>query len=161
MRESPDEVRARLTREAQDRFAQRMQNATSVSAGDAAMHDLNYAIRRIKALTEAQLMQKAADAEKAREAAVEHRMHQALKAAWKYVNAPFTSNSARNEVQKFAEADVVTGQRIPMLFALQTAWTFVHGAEDKVLMAEIGQLLGHGAAWRALGVDAGSPAQPT
>lgn len=158
MLESPDEVRARLTREAQDRFAQRMQNVTSVSASDAAMHDLNYAIRRIKALTDAQLMQKAADAEKAREAAVEQRMHQALKAAWKYVNAPFTSNSARNQVRQFAEAEVVAGQRINMLFALQTAWTFVHGADDKALMAEIGQLLGHGAVWRELGMHTGSNA---
>ncbi len=72
---------------------------------------------------------------------LEQRMHRALKAAWPYVNRPFTSNSARTEVGTLAQATDIAGKRIPMLFALQTAWTFVHGSSDAALKAEVSELL--------------------
>lgn len=78
------------------------------------------------------------------EAAMEQRMHCALKAAWVHVNKPFTSNSAKTKVRQFAEVDSVAGHRVAMLFALQTAWTFVHASGDLELRAEISDLLGHG-----------------
>lgn len=72
---------------------------------------------------------------------LEQRMHRALKSVWLYVDRPFTSNSARNEVGALAKADDVAGKRIPMLFALQTAWTFVHGSGNQALMDEVSYLL--------------------
>ena len=72
------------------------------------------------------------------------RMHAALKAAWKYVNIPMVSDSARSEVGRFVQSPPTVDQRIPMLFALQTAWTFVHGSGDAELLAEFRFLLGHG-----------------
>jgi hypothetical protein len=75
---------------------------------------------------------------------VEERMHQALKDAWQYVNRPFVSEYAKKEVGHFAEAEAVVGQRIDMLFALQRAWTFVHGSGEQKLKDEVGFLLGHG-----------------
>jgi hypothetical protein len=82
----------------------------------------------------------------AQEKEIELRMHKALQDAWKYVNVIGASNNAKNKVSKFANADVsaIAGQRIPMLFALQDAWTFVHGAKDTALMEEMRDLLGHG-----------------
>lgn len=77
------------------------------------------------------------------ESAIEEQLHSALKAAWPYVNRPFTSNSAKAEVRQFAEATSVEGQRGPMLFALQTAWTFVHGSDNHELLAKMRNLLGH------------------
>ncbi len=89
----------------------------------------------------------------------ELRLHEALKAAWKYVDRPFTSNSAREEVGEFAQADFMPGKRLPMLFAMQTAWTFVHGAGDKALMAEMRNFLGHGQASR-LGASLAPASEP-
>jgi len=155
MLETSAQVYQRLTREAGDRLARRMQNATSVGASDAILRDHKYTLGRIDRMTEEQLLERAIDpaaVAAAAEAEVEQRMHKALKAAWKYVNAPFTSNSARNHVSKYAEADNVSGKRIEMLFALQTAWTFVHGSGDETLLEEMRQLLGHGAGWRELGM---------
>lgn len=84
------------------------------------------------------------------EAALEQRMHKALKAAWPYVNSLFTSNSAKNELRPLVEAESVAGLRVKMLFALQTAWPFVHGSGNKEPQAELGVLLGHGACWERL-----------
>lgn len=81
---------------------------------------------------------------------IERRLYEALKAAWKYVDRPFTTNSARAEVGQFALADFQPGKGLAMLFALQTAWGFVHNAKDTTLMAEMGALLRHGEAGYAL-----------
>jgi hypothetical protein len=154
MLETSAEVNQRLTREAGDRLARRMQNATSVGASDAILRDHKYTLDRIDRMTDEQLLERAIDpvaVAAAAEAEVEQRMHRALKAAWKYVNAPFTSNSARTQVGKYVEADNVSGKRIEMLFALQTAWTFVHGSGDEDLLNEMRQLLGHGDIWKELG----------
>lgn len=78
---------------------------------------------------------------KSRNVEIEERLHRALKAAWPYVNRPFTSQSAKNEVGRFVEAEDITGQRVPMLFALQTAWTFVHGSDNPSLLEEMRVLL--------------------
>ena len=75
---------------------------------------------------------------------LERRLHAALQAAWPHVNKPFTSNSAKNEVGRFATASFVEGQYLPMVFALQTAWAFVHDSGDDKLLAECRELLGHG-----------------
>lgn len=155
MLETSAQVHQRLTREAGDRMARRMQNATSVGASDAILRDHKYTLGRIDRMTEEQLLERAIDpvaVAAAAEAELEARMHKALKAAWKYVNAPFTSNSARNQVGKYAEAENVSGMRIEMLFALQTAWTFVHGSGDEALLEEMRQLLGHGAFWKEIGM---------
>ena len=82
----------------------------------------------------------------AQEREIELRMHKALQAAWKHVNITFASQCAKDEVGRYANApaDAIIGKRIPMLFALQEAWGFVHGAKDKTLMGEIGELLDHG-----------------
>jgi hypothetical protein len=79
------------------------------------------------------------------ESELEKRMHQALKEAWIYVNIPYISRTARNEVGHFVDAESVAGRRVDMLFALQTAWTFVHGSGNHTLMAEIRSLLNHDA----------------
>lgn len=63
-----------------------------------------------------------------------------------YVDRPFTTNAARAEVRRFALADFQPGKGLAMLFALQTAWGFVHTAKDTTLMAEMGALLRHGEA---------------
>lgn len=153
MLESSEQVHRRLTSEAGDRMARCMQAATSVGASVAILRDYKYTLDRISRMTEEQLLERAIDpvaAAAAAEAEVEQRMHRALKAAWKYVNAPFTTNSARTEVGKYAEATDVSGKSIEMLFALQTAWSFVHGARDEDLMKEIGHLLSHGSFWKEL-----------
>lgn len=74
---------------------------------------------------------------------LERRMHQALKDSWKYIDRSMVSNTARNEVGPLVNAESIAGRRVEMLFALQTAWTFVHGSGDKVLIAELGDLLRH------------------
>lgn len=63
MLETPDEVRLRLTREAEDRLATRLQNATSVSASDGALHNHRFAIKRIDALTDEELSARAVEVE--------------------------------------------------------------------------------------------------
>jgi hypothetical protein len=157
MLESPEQVHRRLTSDAGDRMARRLQHATSVGASDAILRDHKYTLDRIDRMTEEQLLQRAIDpvaVAAAADADLAQRMPRALKAAWKYVNAPFTSHSARNQVGKYAEAENVSGMRIEMLFALQTAWTFVHGSGDEELLEEMRQLLGHGAVWKELGMAA-------
>ncbi|UDM18844.1 hypothetical protein [Vogesella sp. XCS3] len=79
------------------------------------------------------------------ESAIEKRMHQALKDSWKYVNTPFVSNSAKSKVGGFVNAESVAGQKIGMLFAIQTAWPFVHDSGGLALKNELRTLLGHGA----------------
>lgn len=54
-----DAERALLTREAEDRAAARISTATTIGAADAARMDLKFARRRIDALTDEQLIEKA------------------------------------------------------------------------------------------------------
>ncbi|MEX3983697.1 hypothetical protein AB4Y45_32465 [Paraburkholderia sp. EG287A] len=60
---SPAEVvdleRTTLIKEANDRAANRIGRATSIGAADAARNDLKFAVKRIEALTDAQLTEKA------------------------------------------------------------------------------------------------------
>jgi hypothetical protein len=51
--------RTTLIKEANDRIANRISRATSIGAADAAQSDLKFAVRRIEALTDAQLIEKA------------------------------------------------------------------------------------------------------
>lgn len=59
IREIAETERALLAREAEDRAANRIGRATSIGAADAAQSDLKYALKRIDALTDAQLIEKA------------------------------------------------------------------------------------------------------
>lgn len=70
---------------------------------------------------------------------LEARMHRALKAAWPHVNGLWTSDSATEEVGRLALAPLkqVADKRKEMLFALQTAWTFVHGSGNEALKTEV------------------------
>jgi hypothetical protein len=61
MLESTGAVHVRLTAEAEDRLSKRLQNASTIGAGDAALLDHKYAIRRIDAMSEAQLQACAID----------------------------------------------------------------------------------------------------
>jgi len=70
------------------------------------------------------------------EDSIKERMHKTLQRAWPYVNRPFTSNSARNEVGRYALSEVPQ-DGLDMLFAIQTAWTFVHGSGDEDLQKEL------------------------
>jgi len=63
MRETPEDVRQRLTREAEARLTQRLQKATSVNVSDGALQDHKWAIRRIDALTDAELTARAREVE--------------------------------------------------------------------------------------------------
>lgn len=65
---------------------------------------------------------------------IEEEMYQLLQESWKYVNTPFTSNSAKAEVGKYVTNPFSVENKVGMLFALQTAWTFVHGSGDEKLM---------------------------
>lgn len=67
---------------------------------------------------------------------MELRFHQCIKDAWRYVNAPFASDSAKSKVGAVALAEMGTCSRIDMIFALQTAWTFIHGCGDERLIQE-------------------------
>jgi hypothetical protein len=153
MLESSDEVQVRLTREACERFAQRMQEASSSGASNAIVRDHRYTLDRINKLTNEELLSRAIDPVEVAKSVIanlEQRLHAALKAAWQYVNIPFASRSARNEVGKYAESDDVSGQHMDMLFALQTAWTFVHDSGDDALVDEMRQLLDTRTLWRKL-----------
>lgn len=57
--EIADNERAMLIREARDRAARRIGTSTSIGAADAAQGDLKFAVNRIEALSEAQLLEKA------------------------------------------------------------------------------------------------------
>lgn len=59
MLETPVEIHMQLTREAEDRLALRLQSATSIGSGDAALRDHKFAIRRIDALTDDELSARA------------------------------------------------------------------------------------------------------
>lgn len=59
--ETTDEIRARLTREAEDRLAVKLQKATSVGASDNALREHKFAIKRIDSLTNAQLQARVAN----------------------------------------------------------------------------------------------------
>lgn len=77
--------------------------------------------------------------------AVERRIHDAIKSCWPLVNVLFVSDAAKNEVGGFALAspEEVQGKGLMMIFALQTAWPFVHGSKDEALKQEVSALLRH------------------
>jgi len=153
MLETSDEVHIRLTREAGEQMVRRLQNVTSSGASEAIFRDYREVINGINKMSAEALLERAIDPDevaRAAEAGIEQRMHNALKAAWKYVNTPFTSRTARAEVGKYAEAETVAGMRNDMLFALQTAWTFVHGSDNRELLDEMRQLLDPRGEWQLL-----------
>lgn len=77
--------------------------------------------------------------------AVERRIHEVLKAAWPLVNQLFVSNSAKNEVGPLALSPIedLRGRGVDMIFALQTAWPFIHDSKDTVLKRQAALLLRH------------------
>lgn len=61
MLETSDQVRERLIKEAESRVANRLQNATSIGASDGAMRDHKFALKRIHAMSDTELSQRATD----------------------------------------------------------------------------------------------------
>jgi hypothetical protein len=57
--ETPQEVYDRLAAAARGKFTARVASTTSVGAADAALRDLNFDLKRLKGLTEEQLLERA------------------------------------------------------------------------------------------------------
>lgn len=72
---------------------------------------------------------------------MEQRFHQCIKDAWKHVNTPFASKSASSEVGRVALAALGVPIRRQLIFALQTAWPFIHGCKDERLIQEAKSLM--------------------
>lgn len=74
---------------------------------------------------------------------LEYRIHCCLKRSWQYVDKPMISDSAKNEVAAAINAPASPGVRSQLIFALQTAWPFIHGSGDLVLIDEATTLMRH------------------
>lgn len=69
------------------------------------------------------------------------RFHECINDAWKYVNIPFVSHSAKSKVGAVASAPLGTCDRVQLIFALQTAWPFIHGSDNARLITEAKTLM--------------------
>lgn len=59
---------------------------------------------------------------------IELRLHQCIKDAWKLVNTTFASDSAKSKVGAVVVAPIGEVSRKQLIFALRSAWTFIHGS---------------------------------
>lgn len=76
-------------------------------------------------------------------AQVEVRLHQCIKDAWKYVNKPGVSDSAKSTVVAVANSPIGTCSRVQLKFALETARPFIFDCGDMRLIEESTTLTHH------------------